>query len=85
MATIMHQYGSLVAEFGELSPASEWCLRGLKPTESGLSKTHKIKWSEMPERFMEWVTTNKVSGFDRAIEIIKASVGTVLESVRIAI
>ena len=28
----------------------------------------------MPQNFVEWVTTNKVAGFDRAIEIITASV-----------
>jgi len=32
-----------------------------------------MKWSELPARFVEWVKTNNVSGFDGAIEIIAKS------------
>ena len=58
-------------------PYAEWDQRGLKPTESGLrAKPHNMKWSELPAKFVEWVTANKVSGFDKAIEIITTSVRT---------
>lgn len=72
--TIMQQYGRLVLELGEVPPYSEWYQRGLTPTESGLSKVHNVKWSEMPRKFVEWVATNSVAGFDKAIEIITAAV-----------
>jgi hypothetical protein len=77
IATIMQQYGSLVTEIGAVPAYAEWDQRGLKPTESGLrAKPHSMKWSEMPERFVEWVTTHQVIGFDRAIEIISVSIQT---------
>ena len=76
-ATIMQQYGSLVTELGFVPAYAEWDQRGLKPTESGLrGKPHNMKWSELPAKFAEWVKTNKVSGFDKAIEIIMTSVLT---------
>lgn len=76
-ATIMQQYGSLVTELGFVPAYAEWDQRGLKPTESGLrAKPHNMKWSELPVKFAEWVKTNKVSGFDKAIEIIMTSVLT---------
>jgi hypothetical protein len=70
----MLQYGKLVTELGVVPAYAEWDHRGLRPTESGLSKTHNMKWSELPEKFVAWVTTNKVAGFDEAIEIITASI-----------
>jgi hypothetical protein len=71
---IMKQYGNLVAELGVVPVYPEWDVRGLRQTQSGLNKSHKIKWSEFPRKFVEWVTSNKVTGFDRAIEIITASI-----------
>jgi hypothetical protein len=76
IATIMQQYGGLVAELGKVPPYAEWDHRGLKPTASGLrNKPHNMKWSELPEKFVEWVTNNKVAGYEGAIEILTASVG----------
>lgn len=70
---IMQQYGRLVTELGTIPPYSEWDYRGMKPTGSGLQKTHDIKWSEFPKRFVEWIETNKISGFEAAVEIITSS------------
>ena len=76
IATIMEQYARLVSELGVLPAYPEWDQRGLRPKKDGLSKIHKMKWSELPRKFIEWVETNKVAGFDKAIEIITASVAT---------
>jgi hypothetical protein len=73
IATIMQQYGGLVIELGTVPAYAEWNHRELRPTESGLSKTHNMKWSEMPEKFVQWVRTNGISGFEKAIEIIRNS------------
>jgi hypothetical protein len=74
-STIMEQYGNLVAEIGVVPPYGEWDRRDLKPTDSGLrAKPHGIRWSEMPERFVEWVTANDLSGFEKALRIIDDSV-----------
>lgn len=70
LATIMQQYGSLVRDIGAVPAFAEWDYRGLRPTQDGLRKTHNMKWSELPTKFVEWVTTNRVAGFDDAIEII---------------
>ncbi len=74
LKTIMEQYGYLVMEVGEIPVFSEWDHRGLRPSESGLRRSpHNMKWSELPARFVEWVTTNKIPGFDNAIQIIEKS------------
>ena len=74
LATIMQQYGDLVIELGEAPPYAEWMHRGLKPGLTGLAKSpHHMKWSELPARFTEWVTANKVSGFDKALVTISQS------------
>ena len=81
IATIMRQYGELVAEVGTVPPYPEWDMRGLKPTQSGLSKSHNIKWSDLPTRFVEWAKANSVPEFDEAIEIItKSSLVTAIKS-----
>lgn len=78
LATIMQQYGRLVIEVGKMPAYAEWAHRGMKPTERGLGQSpHNMRWSELPMRFAEWVTANKVSGFDDAIEIITRSTRTV--------
>src|SRR5262249_38307490 len=74
LATIMRQYGALVIEVGDLPPYSDWEHRGLNPSEAGLrQKPHNLKWSEMPGKFVEWIESNGVSGFEKAIGIITAS------------
>jgi len=68
---IMRQYGELVTDVGAIPPAAEWEMRGLKPSEAGLGKPpHRIKWSEMKDRFVKWVTANNISEFEEAIAII---------------
>lgn len=75
LATIMNQYGQLVIEFGAVPPSSEWEYRDLKPRISGLAqKPHEMKWSELPGKFVKWVQANKVSGFDKAVEIISSTI-----------
>jgi hypothetical protein len=73
-ATIMQRYGELVTELGVLPAIADWHHRGMTPTESGLRNIHEMKWSELPTRFVEWVTANKISGFDKAVEIIAATI-----------
>jgi hypothetical protein len=73
-ATIMQRYGDLVMDVGAVPPYAEWDMRGLKPTEAGLrSKPHNMKWSDLPTKFVEWVRTNSISGFENALEIIAKS------------
>lgn len=46
----------------------------MKPSVEGLrKKPHSLKWSELPEKFLEWVDSNQVSGFDKAVRVIKTS------------
>jgi hypothetical protein len=74
LATIMEQYGSLVMEVDHLPTSADWEHRGLKPSVEGLrKKPHRLKWTELPAKFVEWVELNEVSGFERAVLLIKAS------------
>jgi hypothetical protein len=67
---IMRQYGNLVTEVKKIPRYADWDQHGLRPTDGGLSKIHGVKWSEMPDKFMEWVRSNNISEFDEAIQII---------------
>jgi hypothetical protein len=70
---IMEQYAALVVEVGNLPPYAEWDQRSMRPTESGLKKSHNIKWSEMPSRFVEWAKTEGGEGFEDALDIISST------------
>jgi hypothetical protein len=73
-ATIMEQYGRLVMEVDGLPTSADWVHRGLKPSVEGLrQKPHRLKWTELPARFLEWVELKQVSGFERAVRVIQAS------------
>lgn len=74
LATIMEQYGALVMELGRLPTSADWEHRGFKPSVEGLRKRpHSVKWTELPRRFLEWVQSNNVSGFEKAFRLVKAS------------
>ena len=69
----MRQYGDLALELlgsGELPNSSDWMYRRLRPTDSGLEKVHGIRWSEFPQKFMEWVETERVPGYERVLDLI---------------
>lgn len=59
---IMRAYGDIATEVigaeNKLPTAAHWAGKDLRPTESGLSKTHKIKWSEFPRKFYEYCAAN---------------------------
>lgn len=71
-ATIMTQFASLVTELKRLPVYPDWDHRGFSPTDSGLSQSHGIKWTEFPTKFLEWVRSTNATGFDDAIQIIEA-------------
>jgi hypothetical protein len=81
---IMRQYGDLALEMiarastsekGALPNSSDWEHRRLKPTTSGLQKSHGISWTEFPQIFQSWVSAENISGYDRVIELITRSGG----------
>src|SRR3989344_7385775 len=67
---IMRQYGDLALELGELPRSSDWAHQELKPTLSGLEKVHFIKWFEFPKKFMEWIETEHVNGYEKVLDWI---------------
>lgn len=74
LATIMEQYGGLVMELDGLPTSAEWEHRGLKPSVEGLrKKPHSLKWTQLPGKFLEWIESNRVEGFEKAVRLIKAS------------
>jgi len=79
---IFSQYGELTRDFGELPKQADWIQRKYKPTPDGLSKSpHYIKWSEMPNCFVEHFGNNSI--WKDVVEIIKATIPSV-ESVKTA-
>ena len=72
LATIMEQYGSLVMDVDGLPTSADWEHRGLKPSVEGLrKKPHRLKWTELPMRFLEWVELNQVPDFEKAVRVIQ--------------
>ncbi len=77
---ILSQYGELTRDIGELPTQSEWIQRKCKPLPSGLLRPpHNIKWSEMPNCFLEHFGNNSI--WKDVVEIIKANMPTV-ESIK---
>jgi hypothetical protein len=74
LARIMEQYGSLVIELNALPTGADWEHRGFRPAVEGLrKKPHQLKWTELPSRFVEWVESNHIAGFERALQVIRTS------------
>jgi hypothetical protein len=69
-AEVFRQYGRLARKLGTLPVSVEWTLANLKPNLTNLKKSHKIKWSEMPQKFLEFVQQNNVGGWDDVIALI---------------
>lgn len=55
--TILLSWGNLVkrtlSEFNKLPIQSDWSINNLRPSVSGIERSHKIKWTEMPGLFFE--------------------------------
>ncbi len=72
--TIMRQYGDLALKLGEPPNSSDWMHHRLRPSISGLEKSpHFITWSEFPRKFTEWVESEHVSGYEKALDYISKS------------
>src|SRR4030065_785237 len=72
---IMRQYGDLALELGMLPNTSDWIHRGLRPTNAGLAKKpHFITWSEFPQKFLEWIESERINGYDKVLDYITKSV-----------
>lgn len=60
---IMLRYADLATEMirdeNRLPVAADWAHRRLRPTESGLTKTHGIKWADFPDKFLRFCESNK--------------------------
>lgn len=50
---ILVKWGKLALDLGKLPTAIEWQLSNCKPSESGIYKSHGLKWSEIPLKFQE--------------------------------
>ena len=72
--TIMRQYGDLALELGVLPNSSDWMHRQLRPSIGGLGKRpHFIIWSDFPQKFSEWVESERISGYDKVLAHIRKS------------
>lgn len=77
LSQIMANYGRLALDVfnreGRLPFAAEWIHRGLRPTESGLSKVHGIRWSEFPEKFAAHCEKDPAfaAPFEKVLNVIK--------------
>jgi hypothetical protein len=73
--TIMRRYGDLALKSGVLPNSSDWMQHQLKPQIDGLRKRpHFIPWSEFPQKFAEWVESERISGYGKVLDWIDKSV-----------
>src|SRR2546425_3526187 len=76
--TIMRQYGDLALETlksGGLPNSSDWIHRNLRPSIDGLRKRpHFIPWEMFPQKFSEWVESERITGYDKVFEYLGKSV-----------
>jgi len=52
--SILIQYGNLFRELKRHPPEAEWLFRGYTPSVSGITVSHKIKWTQMPQKFLDF-------------------------------
>jgi hypothetical protein len=71
---IFEQYGQFIRKSKGIPVIPDWEQSKYRPTTDGLSKVHKLKWSEMPSAFMK-AFVNKPEWKD-AIEILKNNSST---------
>src|SRR5688500_16887907 len=55
---ILAQYGELTRRLGRVPLIVDWDNEGLRPSVSGLEKSHKLKWSELSNKFYEFSKDN---------------------------
>lgn len=69
---IMKQYGELAKKLGALPNTADWLHQALTPTSRSLARSpHFIKWSDFPQLFADWVSAEKVTDFDKVIQLIQ--------------
>jgi hypothetical protein len=50
---ILVQWGNLARLTGKIPTSADWSFNNCKPTIEGISKSHNIKWSDFPYKFLE--------------------------------
>jgi hypothetical protein len=55
---ILNQYGELVRTHKRIPVSSDWIEANYYPLTDGISKVHKLKWSEMPSAFVKTFSNN---------------------------
>ena len=55
---ILIQWGKLVTAIGKMPTIADWQFYKIKPNSWVIFKTHKIKWAELPYKFMEFYSNN---------------------------
>ena len=55
---ILEKYGQLIKKLGYLPVQAEWDNAKLKPTVSGIEKSHNLKWSELKNHFKRFAEGN---------------------------
>ncbi len=51
---ILIKYGNLFRELGKHPVEAEWKFRRYTPSVSGITQSHKIGWTEMPQKFRDF-------------------------------
>jgi len=53
---ILIQFGEFAKELNKLPTQADWAFAKLHPTADGITKVHKVKWSELQYKFIEFAT-----------------------------
>jgi hypothetical protein len=60
---------------GGLPNSSDWMYHKLRPSVDGLRKSpHFIPWEMFPQKFSEWVESERITGYDKVLDHISKSV-----------
>jgi Restriction endonuclease FokI, C terminal len=53
LEAMLFQWAELTRSLGKLPTQADWICHDCKPTTEGISRSHKLKWADLPYKFME--------------------------------
>ncbi len=56
---ILLQWAQLARELKKLPTSADWAFKNLKPTTDGITRSHNLKWTDVPHKFLEYYSNNE--------------------------
>jgi hypothetical protein len=71
LTDILIQWGNLARTLNKLPTTADWSFHNCTPTSDGIARSHKIKWKDLQEKFLEQFSND--NDWSDVIELIPTS------------